>query len=99
MVKTQTGNLTLYPLIFNLFSTFKFSSTLMLILSAIHHFVRTTLFIECTPTARSSTKHMSLTVKDEDGNCQGWWYNAKHRSGICMPGIGRNASCAVGDFA
>jgi len=65
-----------------------FSSTPMLILSAIRHFVRTTLFIACTPPAESSTEHVFAysfnTVKDEDGNCQGRWYNAKHRSGICM---------------
>ena len=57
-----------------------FSSTPMLTLSAIHHFVRT-LFIACAPPPPppppigSSTEHVltySLaTLKDEDGNCQG----------------------------
>ena len=44
----------------------------MLILSAVRHFIKTTLFSACTPPAGSATEHLfTYTVKDEDGNCQG----------------------------
>ena len=51
-----------------------FSSTLMLILSAIHHFVRTTLFIAYMPLAGSSTEQVFRYSYHE------WWSRQQPRS-------------------
>ena len=53
----------------------------MLILSAIHHFVRITLFIACTPPPWLEAQ-LNMCVVDEDGNSQG--QVIQHRSGMCM---------------
>ena len=61
----------------------------MLMLSAIRHFVRITLFIASTPPG-NSTEHVfrykcSLYGdKMKTATAKVRWYNAKHREGMCM---------------